>query len=61
MNTKQLNTQVTAVRTAEGFIEIVSLQAIDQIVGGLLAPEEAVCLLAPQEPILPVTTTPIAN
>lgn len=61
MNTKQLNTQVTAVRTAEGFIEIVSLQAIDHIVGGLLAPEEAVCLLEPQRPELPVKSTPIAN
>ncbi len=61
MSTKQLQTPVTAVRTPEGFIEIVSLQAIDHIVGGLLAPEDAVCLLEPQGALVPTKTTPLSN
>lgn len=61
MNKKEQNTQVTAVRTSDGFIEIVSLNAIDHIVGGLLAPEDAVCFLEPLTAISAPKPNPVSN
>jgi hypothetical protein len=44
---KQLNNKntVSAVRTNEGFIEITSLELLDQMVGGLINPDAIFCQL----------------
>lgn len=47
MNNSNLtkNTTVEAIRTNEGFIEITSLELLDEMVGGLINPEAALCQL----------------
>ena len=46
MITNQKVKQVaSAVRTSEGFIEITSLELLDDIVGGLIDPDLALCQL----------------
>ncbi|WP_042147899.1 MULTISPECIES: hypothetical protein [unclassified Pseudoalteromonas] len=47
MNNSNLskNTTVEAIRTNEGFIEITSLELLDEMVGGLISPETALCQL----------------
>ncbi len=44
---KQLNNKntVSAVRTNEGFIEITSLELLDEMVGGLINPDAIFCQL----------------
>jgi len=39
------NKTVDAIRTNEGFIEITSLELLDEMVGGLINPETALCQL----------------
>lgn len=39
------NTNIKATKTMEGFIEITSLDELDNIVGGLIDPELAFCEL----------------
>lgn len=39
------NTTVNAFRTNEGFIEITSLELLDDMVGGLINPEAVFCQL----------------
>ena len=39
------NTTVNAFRTNEGFIEITSLEMLDDMVGGLINPEAVFCQL----------------
>ena len=51
MNNSNLtkNTTVEAIRTNEGFIEITSLELLDDMVGGLISPEAALCQLKEDE------------
>jgi len=44
-STSSENTPVSAFRTNEGFIEITSLELLDDMVGGLINPEAAFCQL----------------
>lgn len=39
----------SAVRTAEGFIEITSLELLDEMVGGLINPEAVFCQLSEED------------
>ncbi|MCS6237662.1 hypothetical protein G3495_21505 [Shewanella baltica] len=41
-----------AVRTAEGFIEITSLDLLDQMVGGMINPEAVFCQLYDEDSIV---------
>ncbi|PAJ75947.1 hypothetical protein CJF42_02685 [Pseudoalteromonas sp. NBT06-2] len=43
------NTTVNAIRTTDGFIEITSLELLDEMVGGLINPEAALCQLQEDE------------
>lgn len=40
---------LSAFRTADGLIEITSLEMLDALVGGLIEPEQAYCELTPIE------------
>jgi hypothetical protein len=40
---------VSAVRTHEGFIEITSLELLDNMVGGLISPDAIFCQLSDEE------------
>ncbi|WP_462170680.1 hypothetical protein [Pseudoalteromonas xiamenensis] len=40
---------LSAFRTADGLIEITSLEMLDALVGGLIEPEQAYCELTPAE------------
>ena len=44
-NIKDNPSVANAVRTAEGFIEITSLDLLDQMVGGMVNPEAVFCQL----------------
>lgn len=40
-----IKTNIKAIKTTEGFIEIIALEELDDIVGGLLDPESIFCEL----------------
>ncbi len=47
---------VDAVRTSDGFIEIVSLELLDDMVGGMINPEAILCQLHEDDVIKNVAT-----
>ena len=56
MSTRNKETAISAIMTADGFIEITELKALDEIVGGLVDPEAIVCELV--EEVAPKSRTP---
>ena len=49
MSKKESKQPVPAMRTHDGLIEIVSLNVLDQLVGGMLSPDSAFCQLEQTE------------
>lgn len=49
MKNNHKKTTVNAVRTSEGFIEITSLEFLDEMVGGLVDPQAVFCQLSHED------------
>lgn len=51
MKKKNTEAAISATRTMDGFIEITALEALDEIVGGLVDPETIVCEIVEEKPV----------
>lgn len=55
MNKKTIPNPIQAVRSQEGFIEIVSIDSLNDIVGGMLSPESIYCQIDSEGVTQPLT------